>query len=117
LKKVLVIENDAGTLDLIGFLLEDSGFEVLPSEIKVPIERIIEQDPQLIIIDYYLDDGYGNEICLEIKGNPLTRRIPVILISTSPNIKQIAIDSYANGYIAKPFDIIDLEKKVRELCL
>jgi CheY-like chemotaxis protein len=116
LKKVLVIENDLDTLDLIGFLLEDSGYKVLPSEKRVPIERVIEQDPQLIIIDYFLNDGYGNEICLALKANPLTKHIPVVLISTSPKIKQIAIDSFADGYIEKPFDINDLERIVRERC-
>jgi|ERR1700712_3406311 two-component system phosphate regulon response regulator PhoB len=116
MKKVLVIENDSGTLDVIGLLLADSGFQVLPSENRVPIERIIEQSPRLIIIDYFLNDGYGNEICLELKANPLTKHIPVVLISTAPNIKQIAIDSFADGYIAKPFDIIDLENIVKALC-
>lgn len=117
MKKVLVIENDVDTLDVIGLLLEDTGFEVLPSENRVPIERILQQQPQLVLIDYFLNDGYGNEICLEIKANPLTRHIPVVLISTSNNIEQIAIDSLADAYISKPFDINDLEKIVRELAV
>ena len=98
---------------VIGLLLEDTGFQVLPSENRIPIEKIIEQNPQLIIIDYFLNDGYGNEICLEIKANELTRHIPVVLISTSPKIKQIAIDARADGYLAKPFDINDLEKLLK----
>ena len=61
MKKILVIENDAGILDIVGIIFRDKGFEVLASKTKIPIERIIQQMPNLILLDYLLDDGCGKE--------------------------------------------------------
>jgi DNA-binding response OmpR family regulator len=114
-KKILVIENDLDTLDMIGFLFEDSGYEVMESQFKIPIEKILHDDPDLIILDYWLDDGYGSDVCLELKAHPFAKHTPIILISADPEIKQMADDCRADGYISKPFDIADLETLVKKL--
>ena len=114
LKKILVIENDLDILDLLKLFLDDIGFEVMPSQNRIPIEKIITDNPSLVLLDYFLNDGYGNEICLEIKENPLTKRIPVIIMSASDHIKKYALQSSADAFISKPFDILDLEILVRE---
>jgi two-component system phosphate regulon response regulator PhoB len=113
LTKILVIENDLDTLDILGFFLTDSGFEVLASQKTIPIEKIISDSPDIILLDYFLDDGYGKDMCLELKANALTGHIPVILISAHNKIKQIAIESCADAYLAKPFDLFELENLVR----
>jgi DNA-binding response OmpR family regulator len=114
-KKILIIENDLDTLDMIGFLFEDSGYEVMESQFKIPIKKIIHDDPDLIILDYWLEDGYGNDVCLELKAHPFSKHIPIILISAYPELKQTAHDCLADGYISKPFDIADLENLVKKL--
>jgi DNA-binding response OmpR family regulator len=115
LKRILVIENDIDTLEMVGFLLGDRGFEVIQLVNKISIRDIIVLNPDLVIIDYLLGDGYGDELCLEIKSNPLTNQIPVILFSASHHLEQIAKDCGANTYITKPFDISYFEEKVKEL--
>lgn len=112
MKKILVIENDIDILDLVGFVLEDKGVEVIESQARMPIEKIVERQPNLVLLDYYLDDGYGKEICLEIKNNPLTKHIPVILFSAMTGLEEAAKESCADAFIAKPFDIDDLSKLV-----
>src|ERR1700745_4410835 len=81
--KILVIENDIDILDLLKFFLDDIGFEMLPAQNRIPIEKIISDNPNLILLDYFLNDGYGKDICLEIKDNSSTKHIPVILMSAS----------------------------------
>jgi len=62
-------------------------------------------NPDIIIIDYFLGGELGNEICLELKAYPLTQNIPVVLYSAFKNLKDLAMESSADGYIMKPFDI------------
>lgn len=114
MKKILIIEDDVDTLDWLGFFVEDIGFEVLPSVSRPPIESIIQQQPSLILLDYWLDDGYGSDICIELKANPQTKNIPVILMSVAFQTPQIAKACLADGYIVKPFDLKDLEELVRQ---
>lgn len=117
MKKILVIENDLDILDVVGFVFENKGLEVIESQSRVPIETIIEQNPDLVLLDYYLDEGYGKEICLAIKTNPVTKHIPVIIFSAMTGLEKAANDSCADTFIAKPFDIDDLEKLVERFIL
>lgn len=100
---------------MVGLLLADSGFEVIQSVNKTPIRDIMLLNPDLVIIDYLLGDGYGDELCSEIKYNPLTAQIPVILFSASHHLEVLAKKCGADAYIAKPFDISYFEEKVKEM--
>ncbi len=115
MKRVLVIENDIDTLEMVGILLADSGFEIIQSVNKTSIHDIIVLNPDLVIIDYLLGDCYGDQLCSEIKSNPLANQIPVILFSASHHLEQIAKECGADAYIPKPFDISYFEEKVKEL--
>jgi two-component system phosphate regulon response regulator PhoB len=117
LKKIVIIENDEDILDIVGLVLTVKGFDVLPSQTSIPIEKIITDNPNLILLDYYLDDGYGKEICLEVKSNPLTRHIPVVIFSAMVGLEQAAKDSCADAFIGKPFNIEDLKKLVTDLAI
>ena len=117
MKKIIVVENDADTLDLMDFVLEDSGYEVIRFSKTTTPEELKSHHPNLIILDHFLGDGFGGDLCLQIKNDPLTRHIPVILYSASPGLEQIAEKSRADAYIEKPFDIVDLENMVKELAI
>lgn len=117
MKKILIIENDIDTLDVLSIALTDNGYTVVLSQTKISLERIAELNPDIIAIDYLLSDGYGNELCLDIKLNPATSRIPVILFSASLHLEKIIEACRADAFIAKPFDLIDFEKTVDELAV
>jgi len=117
LKKVLIIENDIDTLDVLSIALTDNGYAVVLSETKMPLQRIAEINPDIIAIDYLLSDGYGNELCLDIKSDPATSRIPVILFSASLHLEKVIAACHADAFIAKPFDLLDFEKMVDELAV
>ncbi len=115
MKKILVIEDDFDTLDIVGTILEYDEFDVVKFDRKVSIAEISDLNPNIIIIDYLLKDGFGTELCLEIKSNPLVQHIPVILYSAHPNLEKLASDSFANGFINKPFDMDDFLDLVKKL--
>jgi DNA-binding response OmpR family regulator len=116
-KKLLIIENDIDTLDIVTIILEDSGFSVVKSEFKIPVREIIKIDPDAIVIDYLLSAGYGSDLCLELKENPSTKQIPVILFSASHNLEKITRDCHADAFIAKPFDLDDFVQVISEFAV
>jgi len=108
LKKIFIIEDDADTIDIIEFVLRDNGYAVIKANRQVPINEFIIISPNLIILDVRLPFALGSDICLELKSNPKTKHIPVILYSASNNLKTIAEKCLADAYIEKPFDLAKL---------
>ena len=117
LKKLLIIEDDVDTLELMGYILHEAGYAAIQANRQVSIKVIAAIKPNLAILDYLLPFGSGIEMCLEIKSDPLTAHIPVILYSASNQLKQFAKSSKADAYIAKPFDVDELIKLVGKTAL
>ncbi len=107
MKKLLIIEDDRDTLDVIGAILEYNEYEVIESQRKLSLQQILEISPDIVVIDHMLTIGLGSDLCLQIKNDPSTQHIPVVLCSASYKIEQIASDSCADAFIAKPFDLDD----------
>ncbi|HZY37797.1 MAG TPA: response regulator [Mucilaginibacter sp.] len=114
MKKIIIIEDDVDTIDILEIILRDNGYAVIKANRQVPIKEIIAIAPSLAIVDVRLPFGSGDHLCLEIKSHPKTKNIPVILSSASDNLKKIAISCHADTYIEKPFDVDSLLKTVNE---
>jgi len=113
-KKILVIEDDNDILDLIQYILEDEGYQVLPSNKLEPITAVINYQPDLILLDDRLSNGFGHKLCEKIKSDPLTMNIPVILVSATRNLEMVAKDCNADTFLTKPFDLHQLVDIVKE---
>lgn len=114
-KKILVLDDDEGILDVLSYILQDSGYVVktlLSGE--AIFEEIKQFHPDLVLMDIMLADMDGRIICRELKSKAETEFLPVILISASHNVADSLKQSGApNDFIAKPFDINFLIKKVK----
>jgi DNA-binding response OmpR family regulator len=113
-KRILVLEDNKAILDLIELTLESEGYFVIGINHFEPLEYIIEFGPDLILLDVRLSDGYGHLLCKDLKANPVTTNIPVILVSGADNLATIAKECGANNHLSKPFNADDLLKIVRE---
>lgn len=112
-KKIVVIEDNNDILELLGFILENEDYEVLASLDAEPVKSLEEINPHLILLDENLGAQKGHKLCLDIKSNPGTSHLPVILISAVNDLPEIARKCRADNYIAKPFlieDLLDLVK-------
>jgi DNA-binding response OmpR family regulator len=105
--KILAVDDDKDILEVLQFILEDSGYEVdTLSNGKYLFEEIKAHTPDLILLDILLGNLDGRELCKDVKSRLETHDIPVILISASHNIANTMNQIGApDAFIAKPFDI------------
>ena len=107
MRRILAVDDDKDILEILQYILEDSGYEVETlSDRHFLFEKIKANMPDLILLDIMLGNMDGRELCKDVKAKLETHDIPVILISASHNI---TTPFHQNGapddFIAKPFDI------------
>lgn len=112
-KKIIVVDDETHLLELTKNVLEKRGFTVFTfqdgEKVLTEIKRI---SPDLIILDDLMPGKNGSDICHEIKTNPITQNIPV-LIATGLSLEENNPTLLKpNGYLKKPFEIEELVKKV-----
>lgn len=103
------MDDDKDILEIIKYILEDSGYEVdTLAEGKSLFDRIKQHEPDLILLDIMLGNLDGRELCKTLKTKQETKNIPVILISASHDPGRLTQIGSPDDFIAKPFDIDDL---------
>ncbi|MEE1944333.1 response regulator [Pedobacter sp. KR3-3] len=104
-KRVLVIENNRDILDMISLVLEEAGYEAsLYTTEQNIFEHIIAFEPDAILLDIIKPTLEGTELCRQIKEAEQTSHIPVIVLSTHPQIQKVK-EVCADEVVPKPFDI------------
>lgn len=110
MKKVLIVEDDTDTLEMLGYIAAQAGVEVVLRSAILPVAEVERIGPNLVLLDYWIAGKCGAELCLKIKQHPATAGIPVIVLSGINDLSQVAKDYCADGSIAKPFDIVQVEE-------
>lgn len=117
-KKILVIEDDKDIRETITYALEEENYEVVASENAKILKSIGEIKPDLILLDNWLSDwksdANGEQLSRQLKTDPETKHIPVIIVSAVSNVKEIAEAGLADAFLRKPFDLNDLLKIVKK---
>ncbi|MDF3077235.1 MAG: response regulator transcription factor [Sphingobacteriaceae bacterium] len=106
--KILIADDDPAILDVVTIILEDAGYEVNSTEKGEELLDMKENLPDLILLDIWMLGKDGRDVCRNIKNNPATQNIPVLLVSANRDIKKIAKECLADSYLAKPFEMDDL---------
>lgn len=111
--KILVIEDTAGFRRVYQDALEAEGYDVVDADDGTwGLQLAMEEKPDLILLDLILPGMHGYEILTELRANSVTKSIPVIVLSSLGEGKDIrqAIDLGANDYAVKgsvaPQDIL-----------
>jgi len=111
----MVIDDDTAILDIITTVLTDAGYRVIAGKDITTLYAIEKQPPALLLIDNWLSgDKTGHDICYQLKQNPATTGIPVLLISATADLENTALRCRADGFIVKPFDVDELVARVRK---
>ncbi|WP_074493021.1 response regulator [Mucilaginibacter polytrichastri] len=113
--KILVIEDNKDILEIINIILSDDGYEVVSHRDGSCIDHLKDINPGLIITDELLPGTKGSELCHRLKESEEFKHIPVVLMSASQALENIAIKCRADAYMAKPFDMDALTELVKDL--
>ncbi|RZK53559.1 MAG: response regulator, partial [Pedobacter sp.] len=90
-KKILVLENDKDTLDIIEMILEPEGFDIIKTSVQLLDTDLPAIKPDLVVLDHLLNYMYtGGELCQMIKANEATKDVAVVLISAVNDLPEIA---------------------------
>lgn len=112
-RTIVLIEDDADITDIINLILEPHGFEINSYKTGKHVIASTEPPPDLFIVDGNLPDMNGVEVCIHLKGNPLTMNTPIIFMSASKRMCQQVLEQELADVIEKPFEAGRLLKVVR----
>lgn len=113
---VLVVEDEADIVTLLTYNLEKEGFRaVAASDGEEALLVAAEQTPQLVLLDWMLPLMSGLEVCRQLRRNPKTRDIPIIMLTARGEEadRVRGLNSGADDYITKPFSPTELVARVR----
>jgi DNA-binding response OmpR family regulator len=115
--RIYVIDDDMDLLKVVKTLLIKRGFDVyIFTDWEAANSSMKIFEPQLILLDVFLSGIDGLDVCQKLKTSTFTKHIPVLLFSAYPRIAESAIHDYgADDFIAKPFEVGDLIKKVHSV--
>ena len=111
MKTVLVVDDDADIRELIAWKLGQAGYATMvAADGEAALVAATQGDddgrrPDLILVDWMMPKMSGIEVCQALRENPLTARIPVILLTANAHEAQVQVGfaAGADDYIAKPF--------------
>ena len=114
LKKVLCVEDDRDTCDVLRFIMTDYEFTAVHS-MEEAQALIAEQTFDLYVLDNWLPDGSGIELCEKIRGSGT--RSPIVFTSAIGQLREIelAMNAGADRYLVKPYEPDALLRTVKEL--
>jgi CheY-like chemotaxis protein len=112
-KKILIVDDELGILEVLEFMLSDAGFAVTTAlNGQEAVARLEENTPDLVILDYMMPVLDGHGVIKIMRADPRYRDIPVILTSA---LQEATIRSRSDGYQAflrKPYKTEPLMQEV-----
>jgi len=117
-KKILLVEDNPATIDVIQKELEFLGYEsVVAEDGKEGVEKASSYLPDLIIMDISLPKMDGLEASTAIRKNPKTQTIPILAATARalPGDKEKCLQAGCDDYIAKPFTHRELGAVIKKL--
>lgn len=115
---VLVVDDNAMNVELVGFVLEADGFAVATASDAAQALRAIErQRPQLILMDIQMPGLDGLSLTRQIKADAALRGIVVVAFTAyaMKGDEQKMRDAGCDAYLAKPVDVATFADQVRAL--
>jgi two-component system response regulator MtrA len=117
--KILVVDDDARLLRVLGLFLSLEGYEVISApDGQAALREAENQRPALIVLDVMMPGIDGIETCTRIRANPSTCDIPVLMftaLSATADVERARLAG-ANHLITKPYNLEGLGAIVSSLC-
>ena len=116
--RILVVDDEVYILHILDFSLGAEGFDVITANNgELAIEKARQSRPDLIVLDIMMPVLDGYETCRRLKEDPLTKEIPVVLLTAKGREvdKRLGFEVGAVDYIIKPFSPSRLIERIEEI--
>jgi pilus assembly protein CpaE len=117
--RILVIDDEADLLEMMRLVLEQRGGHqaVLSAEGRDGLAKALAAPPDLAIIDVMMPGLTGYQLCRELRANPATASVPILILTAraQPADRDAALDAGANDYMTKPVMMMELLERVEAL--
>jgi DNA-binding response OmpR family regulator len=116
--KILIADDERDIRDLVAFALRFAGYEVITtSNGEEAVQAVLEEAPDLILLDVRMPRMTGYEACRQIKEQPGTQDIPIVFLSAKGQEAEVnaGLQLGAVEYIVKPFSPDDLLTRVKAI--
>jgi DNA-binding response OmpR family regulator len=117
-RPVLIVEDEPDIAEGLRYNLEREGLRALVAEtgekgLEIALDK--QSPPALILLDLMLPGMSGLELCRRLRREPLTRRIPIIMLTArgSESERVAGLELGADDYVTKPFSVRELVARVR----
>jgi two-component system, OmpR family, phosphate regulon response regulator OmpR len=116
--RVLLIDDDARLSTMVGDYLRAGGFEVeAAGTLAAGRERLATGQFDALVLDLMLPDGDGLDLCRELRAQPRTRHLPLLMLTArgEPLDRIVGLELGADDYLPKPFEPRELLARVKAL--
>jgi len=114
----LVVDDDAFVLSAMAELLSEEGYDVHTSSNGFSaLRQVAEYRPVVILLDVVLPERSGADVLAELRGDPATRDIAIVLVTANPHCLTEAQIAEADAVVVKPFDVDELLQTVHRAVL
>ena len=113
-RRILLVEDDAKTREMVALYLQREGYEVATAEDGVrALEVAREREPHLVVLDLMLPRLDGLAVCRALRDSPVAPGIIMVTARTTEDDKLAGLDLGADDYVTKPFSPPELMARVR----
>jgi DNA-binding response OmpR family regulator len=118
MSRLLLIDDDTRLTDMVGSYLRANGFEVdTAASLALGRQRLQAGAYDALVLDLMLPDGDGLDYTRELRGEPRTRRLPLLMLTArgEPTDRIVGLEIGADDYLPKPFEPRELLARVKAL--
>lgn len=115
---IFAVEDEVHIQQLVKFNLEANGYKVLTFESgESLLEEVRKTTPDLFLLDLMLPGIDGLEVCRQLRSNPQTKSIPIIMLTAKSDEfdKVLGLELGADDYLTKPFSVRELVARVKAM--
>ena len=102
---IILVDDDEAIRDIFAIIFRRAGYSCNIMADGSELMKNCIGLPKLFLIDRQLSGSSGIDLCLFLKSQGHTRKIPIVLISASPDVERLSKEAGADNFLEKPFDM------------